>query len=173
MIAEAFFRQFLQLLPPGRAWQGATIRKILRALADEWERIDGRGADALLEFDPRTTTEMIDEWEAAVGLPDPCVSDWGALSLAQRRAAVVARLTANDSASRSFFINLAATLGYTVTITEYQPFEVGRSTVGEPLSNGFWQYAWTVEGVGVDDEQLQCAIEAKAPVHTIVLFNPI
>ena len=61
------------LLPTGPAWpreydstlDGAARRPV----AQIWGDVDGRAADLLeIESDPRTTTELLPDWEAAYGL---------------------------------------------------------------------------------------------------------
>jgi uncharacterized protein YmfQ (DUF2313 family) len=191
MNAEAYTRQVLQLFPDGLAWSGEVLRQFAQAVADELARIDARGANLIDERDPRTTTELLPEWETETGLPDPCVADWDALTLDQRRGAVVGRVVSQNEESRPFYIELAAALGHAISITEYLPFQVGRSCVGESLSNGAWQYAWTVNNLDAAysfrfrsgygrsgmplatwrNDDLECALAAKAPAHTVLLFN--
>lgn len=102
-------------------------------LADYWGFVDSRAADLLeIESDPRTTTELLPDWERAWGLPGPCVTP--AQSIAQRRAALVAKMTLLGGQSRQYFIDLAASLGYTITISEFLPYQCGISRVGDTRS---------------------------------------
>lgn len=188
--AAAYAAQLRQLLPQGKAWNldaGSIIRKLLDAMGDELARVDSRAADFIRETDPRTTIELLAEWETMLGLPDPCVSP--SQTIQQRRAAVVAKYTTIGGQSRAFFIALAGALGYDITITEFRPFRAGRSAAGDDLTNGPWIHAWRVNapetsifyfragasGAGEPlrrwgNEELECVISAKKPAHTIVLF---
>jgi uncharacterized protein YmfQ (DUF2313 family) len=70
---------FLTLLPQGQAWPKHSIDSVLWQASDGlckfWGYVDGRAADLLeRESDPRTTVEILPEWERAFGLPDPCYS---------------------------------------------------------------------------------------------------
>jgi uncharacterized protein YmfQ (DUF2313 family) len=65
------------LLPSGPAWSrepDAFTTRLLDAWAQELARIDAR-VDALIEeADPRTTTELLPDWERNYGLPDECLT---------------------------------------------------------------------------------------------------
>ncbi|BCP53771.1 hypothetical protein K32_23880 [Kaistia sp. 32K] len=121
------------LLPVGAAWPrqaDKVLMKLVDGMAVEWARIDNRGADLLnREVDPRTATEMLDAWEAAFRLPDPCNSE--TMTVEQRQAALVARMTALGAQSRAYFTRLAESLGYPITITEYSPYMAGVSECGD------------------------------------------
>jgi len=156
-------------------------------MADELSRADGRAADLLRELDPRTTVELLTDWETALGLPDACVP--AGQTIQQRRSAVVAKYTSLGGQSRQFYIDLAAALGYTITITEFRPFRAGISVAGDPLTNGDWIFAWQVNAPETTifefragqstageplrnwgNDELECAISAVKPAHTEVLF---
>lgn len=127
-----YLQAFLALLPQGQAWPRAIESILVRTctgLCEFWGYVDARAADLLeIESDPRTTTELLLEWERAFGLPDPCVKE--PLTVTERRKALLTRITMLGAQSREFFIGLATGMGYTVTITEYSPFMAGYSHVG-------------------------------------------
>jgi uncharacterized protein YmfQ (DUF2313 family) len=173
----------LALRPPGPAW--APEDDHLGAAAEECARVHNRAVALVDEADPRTTTELLTDWERVAGLPDACTGPLP--TLAQRRAALVARLTSIGGQSRAYFIALAASLGYTVTITEYRPYHVN-SHVNDPLNSELWTFVWQVNAAlntvrrftvnaGVNEplaawgnELLECVIRRLAPAHTKVLF---
>ena len=180
------------LLPRGRAWSatpGGTLENLLTAMAEELVRIDVRASrDLLNELDPRTTNELLSDWERVCGLPDPCLGTTGTLS--DRRSNIVSKLTSRGGQSRAYFIAVAAAIGFTITISEFHPFQVGRSVVGDALTNGDWVFAWQVntESDTIDlfrvgysavgdplstsrADALECVINRLKPAHTVVLFN--
>ncbi len=190
MPAESYRDQLQALLPPGRAWPRApesTLGRLLLAFAEALARLDAR-VDALLdEADPRTTLELLPDWERVAGLPDACAGP--PETLQGRRAALVARLTAQGGQTPAFYVALAAALGFEVTITEFRPFRAGQSSAGEPVLDEDWAYAWQVNapattvtefraglsGAGEPlrvwgNQPLECAIARAAPVHTTVIF---
>jgi uncharacterized protein YmfQ (DUF2313 family) len=73
---------------------------------------------------------LLPDWERNWGLPDPCLTH-PPTALNDRRLALVAKMTMLGGQSRQFFIDLAATYGYTITITEYAPYMTGVSRVGD------------------------------------------
>ncbi|MEH2565342.1 YmfQ family protein [Bradyrhizobium sp. AZCC 2289] len=125
---------FLSLLPQGQAWPrhapDSTMARGIDGLCDYWGFVDGRAADLLeTESDPRTTVELLHDWERNWGLPDPCYT--AQQTIGQRQLALVMRMTMRGAQSREFFIEVAAMLGYSITITEYRTFVVGIDRCGD------------------------------------------
>jgi uncharacterized protein YmfQ (DUF2313 family) len=157
---EEYAHALSALLPRGIAWPrwpDTVIMKFVYGVAGVMGWADGRAADLLeIESDPRTTTEMLDSWEKAWGLPDPCFKT--SQSVGERRKILVMRMTLLGAQSREFFIGIANYLGYQVSITEYRPFMVGVDACGDNrlLKGGLlgdWpcqigdpamRFAWTV-----------------------------
>jgi uncharacterized protein YmfQ (DUF2313 family) len=127
---------FLALLPYGPAWPRHALSTLVEAcygLADYWGFVDSRAADLLeIESDPRLTVELLPDWERAWGLPDPCVK--APQGIVARRQALLLKMTLLGGQSRQYFIDVAAALGYTITITEYLPYICGISRVGDTRS---------------------------------------
>jgi len=75
MDASAYLSQLIGLLPPGDALArepGSRLERLLSVPAAELARVDGRVEALLLESDPARATEMLVDWEHALGLPDEC-----------------------------------------------------------------------------------------------------
>lgn len=180
---EEYVEQFKALLPRGKMWQtlglDVVFSYLLNALMTEFVVADNRIAALTDELDPRTAIELFPEWETFAGLPDPCVGELD--TLAQRRAAVLARLTATGGQSRQYFIDLAAVLGFTITISEYDG-------INPALTTQFhWQVNAALNGdIGEFDmnsdvntplrywgknELLECMINRLKLAHTIVVFS--
>lgn len=190
MTAEQYLSQLQALLPTGAAWSrdpAATLTLLLAAVAEELARIDGRVDDLIREIDPRQAAELLVDWERLAGFPDLCTGPLE--TVAERRAAVHARITALGGQSRAYFIALAAALGYSVTITEFRPFVAGGGLAGGELTNGSWPFTWRVNaaettvrhmtaGSGAGErlaswgnQLLECALGRYAPAHTITQFS--
>lgn len=178
------------LLPTGGAWPRepeATLTRVLSAEAEEDARLHNRALDLVEESDPRTTVQMIADWERVCGLPDACSAAF-ATTLDERRAAVVARLTSRGGQSRAFYIALAASLGYEATIEEFFPFTC-ESECEDPIYGPEWHFTWRVRAPEETireltcetpceeplrkwgNELLECAIARAKPAHTNVLFG--
>lgn len=145
--AAAYLDQLQKLLPPGDAWTrdpDANLTKLLAALAEEFARLDAR-ADALIEeADPRTALEMLPDWERLAGLPDPCTGVI-ASTVPERRAAIVAKLTARGGQSIPYLTELAASLGYAIAIEEFKPSRAGACRAGDRCQGIVdWAFAFRV-----------------------------
>jgi uncharacterized protein YmfQ (DUF2313 family) len=131
---DDYAQALLNLLPYGQAWPRhpfSTLVQTINGLANYWGFVDGRAADLLeRESDPRATFELLPDWERNFGLPDPCLSN-PPTDLRSRRIALVAKMTMLGAQSRQFFIDVAAKLGYRITITEYVPYMCGISRCGD------------------------------------------
>lgn len=191
MDSDAYRRQLQGLLPQGAAWPRdpeATLTQVLTAVAEGLARVDQRGDDLVAEADPRTTAELLTDWERVAGLPEDCLVG-AEQTLDARRAALVTKLTARGGASPAYLIGVAGTFGWTIAITEHRAFRAGASTAGDALTNDGWPHAFTVDGGAVrvecfqagsgaagqalatwGVEPLECLIERLKPAHTRALF---
>jgi len=189
--AADYLEQLKSLLPPGQAFPreaGTTLHDLLDGMSIELARVDLRGETLPAEANPATTNELLSDWERVAGLPDKCS---GVLeeTIQGRKNALIAKLTSTGGQSPAYFIDLAAALGYTVTIEEFRPFRAGRSRAGDALTNGPWAFTWLIRapettaitfraGASAAGERLrtwgndtlECKINQLKPAHTIALF---
>ncbi len=173
-----------QLRPPGPAMAGTD--EVLAGLAIEYSRAHNKLNSLIEEADPRTTYELLTEWERAFGLPDGCVdiSD----NLAARINALVVRVRGAGTPTPQYFIDMALAAGYVITITE---FEV--HTVDSDVDALLWAeevaFLWQVNAplnsisfFDVDSDAdtylstwgnsiLECIITRAKPAHTHVQFS--
>jgi len=186
-----YIAQLRGLLPRGVAWgNGSNLNNLITAMADELVRVDSRAVALHDEADPKTTNELLSDWERLAGLPDNCTGML-AETVQQRRADLLSKLTQQGGQSPQYFIDLAEMLGYTVTITEFRPFRVGISTVGQNLYGEDWIFSWRVNASAVApltyfrtgqstvgeplvsvqaNNVLECAISRASPAHTNLIF---
>lgn len=143
-LASRYADQLEQLLPPGRINKprvGPNIRAVLEALGEEFARAHGRVDQLLLEQGPRTTTELLADWERVVGLPDGCAG--ASASVNVRRAAVLARLVSGGGQTRDALEALGLVLGFPITIEEHKVFRIG-SRIGDRLYGVEGGWPWTI-----------------------------
>jgi uncharacterized protein YmfQ (DUF2313 family) len=130
---EEYADALQSLLPLGQAWpreDDSTLMKVVRGLTGIWGDIEIRASKLLeMESDPRSTIELLPDWERNFGLPDQCYAE--PQTIGQRQLALVMRMTMLGAQSREFFIGVAAQLGYSITITEYRTFVVGIDRCGD------------------------------------------
>lgn len=191
LTADHYLSQLQALLPRGLAWarqQTGVLPRLLLAWADELARVHRRCDELVQEADPRTTTELLQDWERVAGLPDPCVTI--SQTIEQRRAALVSKLAYAGGQSRAYFISLAETLGYPgATIDEFSI-----TTCNDDCNDALYSIAdlftWRLNlpastgGVFVmtcnsdcnsalqswGNEALECRVNKFKPAHTSVLF---
>lgn len=193
LTASDYLGQLQALLPHGPAWTAdneAAVTKQLGAIAAEFARVDARARRLVDEADPRSTFELLPDWERVCGLPDSCSAELAA-TLQERRAEVVSRLTAQGGASLAYFIGLAAAMGYAIEIDEFRPFVAGWSRCGARLNGDHAvRYQWRVRVSGprytpfrtgasqagdrlgkiVQAEDLECKLKRLKPAHTNLIF---
>lgn len=171
MITEDYTRQNLALLPPGDALppEAPNLEALFTAIADELARVDARNLDLIEEADPRTTSELLADWERVAGLPDPCL-DNPPTTTAERRLALAAHLASEGKQDEQFFIDLADALGYTVTITYplAHQFQINgpTTTIRTLTCIGTCSESLRIWG----NAELECAINGKKPAHVQALF---
>ncbi len=184
---ESSARVLGHLLPSGRLLRpvpGSNLERLLEALAAAFADVELRVLDLVDEADPRSTFELVGEWERALGLPGECLPA-PLLNLSLRRVAILARLRRSVEQSSSDFVALALSLGFEVELFEPRPFRCGISACGD----GLWgeESVWTfyvhapaaspfyadagdaVCGQRITDwsnELLECELASWRPAHT-------
>lgn len=172
--AEAYTRHLQQLLPPGVAWTRdpeALLTQLLRALADELARVDGSIHRLMDEADPRTTGQLLGDWEDTAGLPDPCVTE--PQSTEERRKSLRGRLTATGGASAVYFVAIAEGLGYVDPFVDEPQVHVWRMNLHEDTNVTAFRAGQSTAGEALrtwGNESLECLLERLKPAHTRVLF---
>ncbi len=182
------------LLPLGYAWPreiGSTAMSLVEGLSVEFADVEERLLEIPEETDPRSTFELIAEWERALGLPDCCVSI--ADTIAAKRNAIIDRYLHEGGQSRAYFQALSDDLGYTVEIDEFTPFITGISKFGTKALEGnedirlMWRvrvmnlpiyyFRFGLSEAGVTPltdfaraEDLECLLNRLKPAHTKLIL---
>lgn len=171
VVDESCLQALQALLPPGSAWSleaDAELTKLLRALSYEFSRVRRRGRLLLEELDPRTTTELLAELETVYGITTDASQP-----LASRRGLLHAKMLGYGDPTPASFVAIAASLGYTATITEYRHTDMLTCTSAciALFYDRAWMYVWDVTAPSngaTADAQLQATLESLAPLHTLV-----
>lgn len=188
-----YLRLLQSLLPRGRAWnrdEDSILTQFLYGKAEEFSRVDGRSDDLLQERDTRYTSELLPDHETDFGIPDECFSL--PTTDRQRRNAIHSKLLTTGRQDKQYFIDLAEALGYTIEITEYEPFWCGLGLAGDECGGYKVLFYWKVSvgypdivaggfakgfGTGFDSlysadiEALYCIMRKYKPAHSIVIFD--
>lgn len=189
---DDYLSQLQALLPIGPAWpreDGDYLTRVLAGLAEEFSRVDARSAQLYIEADPRTTFELLADFEQDFGLSAFSIIDGSALSIEQRRANLVSRMTERGGQSRAYFIAKALKMGFVITITEFSEWSVA-DDVESAFCGNDWNFAWQINAplntssewtVESDVETpfsvvwlnalLESSMHEDKPAHTVLLFN--
>lgn len=105
--------------PNDRMWTAknipeSTLFKFIYGLGNEIMMVEDLMNEISCEYDINNTTQLIDEWERALGLPDSCLRI--PTTIQERRDRVILKLALMNVATEQDFIDLAARLGFTITI---------------------------------------------------------
>jgi uncharacterized protein YmfQ (DUF2313 family) len=188
--ATDYLAQFQRLLPRGRIWHrgwGRVQDADLLTLMPTWSRLHARLNALIGEIFPCSTLELLTEWEATLGLPDPCVGELG--SVQQRVRAVCAKFAARGGQSKTYYRQVAAALGFSIEIHEFTPFTAGWEA-GLPVYGESWAHTWSITAVAEmiwyfeagnstageplriwGNRLLECVFERIKPAHTILIFR--
>lgn len=222
---EAYARQLKALLPRGPVWLDrwknerslltaagtvaepiatyrvdTRIHQVMMALSEELVRVEQRGADLVEEADPRTTEELLEDWERMLGIPDDIVTELAATP-AERRLAIMTKLVGRGGQNAAFFEGLALLAGYVARVYDNgggpdvlrAGFRAGARCYGltwvtmwPVLRAGFragarsyglaWMHTWIMYveppvGVALTHAQLEGYVRKAAPAHSVVIFE--
>lgn len=168
------------LMPRGRIWSrdGATVQtRLLAGLTASYEAQNARANNLLIDGFPRTTNELLPEWEATLGLPSSAAGP--APTLLARQLLVVARFVGAGGLSIPLFTKYAALLGFSVSIQGGAPFRCGQSRSGQAVGGAEQMYALTVATTGATSTPfgaygpavLQSELQRIAPPHAVLIFK--
>lgn len=123
----------LQLLLPPDAYNrvAPNLAAELHAEANQLDGVQNDAASLLLELDPRTTVQLLPDWERVYGLPDAGLID--ANTVAERQARLTAKWLQTGGLSRPYFQAMLEQAGYTVLIDEPRGFFTGVNRCGDRL----------------------------------------
>lgn len=190
--ATDYLWQFQRLLPRGRIWHrgwGTVQAEQLLTLMPTWARIHASANALVGDVFPCSTVGMLPEWEASLGLPDPCTGPLPTIQ--QRTAAVCGKFAARGGQSREYFIHLAASLGYQIEINTFKPFYASQGRAGDRLYDEAWAFAWQVTVLASDTityfrvgesaagepledwghNLLECELSNYAPAHSTIIWG--
>lgn len=159
---EDLLAQVQALTPRGAAWgtdglgdggrTSSGMRGFWRAIASWVGDLNRRDFEVASQVLPSAITLSLPDWEDELGLPDLCtgVSNFGT---AQRIAAVRARFGAVGGSSPGYFICLAASVGFEVSIEEPWQFSCDESECDgdDELSNQIVSVYWIVHVAALGD----------------------
>lgn len=184
--------ELLQELPPGEYLDrrdDSVFGKVLMGVATAIADAEAQALAFATEISPARAVALLPDYQRVLG-PDPCGRDLLALSPGDLAALLYSRWVFRGGQSPQFFIDLAASLGTAITITEGELFTAGHSEAGDVLALDGDQFAWQVTlptvrvvdfiaGASESGDALgsfltnlcECVIRLFAPAHTTPVFS--
>ncbi len=153
--------------------------------ANSLELAQASASTLTAEMFPDTAASFLTAWERVLAIapaPDAMRSE--------RVAEIVFRLRSLGRLDRQYFIDIAATVGYVITITELQPLMAGWAQSGSAVLADYVRWIWTVTitdgfnrfahaGAAAagepiawfrDKRHLDDIFNSLKPAHTLVIF---
>ena len=130
---------------------------------------------------------LLEDWERVYGTPSPCSAGIG-VTRNQRVGLVVAKINEGGTFTRQKAIDIAASIGYTITIFEHRARQYGTARMGENYKQRDWNFVWdvitqnnTITPRRTGDEMgqeyrkwgndfLECVLKPKAQSDTFIRF---
>lgn len=180
----------LRLLLPPVSYNGTApiLSAAIEAEASALTQSETKG-DAIYSAIFPDSGEGLTDWERVLALPDPCLIGIPQTG-SQRVQAVVSKVQARGGQSKSFFIALAKSLGYDITITTFRPARAGMARAGDRVYGGDWSFTWRVNAPSVTvsfaragtaragdplaawgNKSLECRLSQMKPAESILLFG--
>lgn len=180
----------IRLLLPPVSYNGSApyLSATIEAEANAMNLADAQAGTVYSTIFPNSG-EGLSDWERVLGLPDPCLVGQ-AQTVGQRVQAVISKLQDRAGQSKPFFIALAKSLGYDITITTFTPARAGIARAGDPINGGDWNFTWRVNAPAVTtsharagnsgagdpltawgNRALECRLGQIKPAESILLFG--
>lgn len=171
---DDFGRMLLKMFPKGKLWpllSSANLFQLCKALSTELLRVEDRMLTLLVERDSRYVSELLDEAERDLGLPDECYPS--ATTDDERRARVRQKLINSGGIHEQDYINAAEDFGFTIDITTYEPFICGLHGMGHSIGDNENFFIWQVgadytESTIASLKGMVCLFDRVRPAHTII-----
>lgn len=180
----------LRLLLPPVSYDGSApyLSATIEAEANALNLADSQAGIVYSAIFP-DSGEGLADWERVLALPDPCLVGQ-AQTVGQRLQAVVSKLQGRAGQSKPFFIALAKSMGYDITITTFRPARAGTARAGDSINGGDWNFTWRINAPAVTashacagatgagdplttwgNKALECRLGQMKPAESILLFG--
>lgn len=182
------YRDLLARLLPPVAYSPAEPRlnAELTAEGNAFTAVDTSASAVVGAVTPFDSASLLTDWERVLELTPAADDTWQ-----QRLEAVLIKLAELGGISREYFINIAATAGYDITIDEFEPFRAGEGRAGDTIYSADVIWVWAVnvqsetnmyyflagescagESIGTfGDNILETIFQNLKPAHTFCYFT--
>jgi uncharacterized protein YmfQ (DUF2313 family) len=158
---------FRALMPPvSYDPNGKYLSAELQAEANLMDAVRASAGRALASITPFCASMTLTDWERVYEV----VPRDGATQQ-ERRENVLVKMAATGGLSIPYFKNLAASLGYTITITEPRAFRAGVNRCGDRLYIEGMRWVWQVNVLGAATPKYRFRAGASAAGEPLLAFG--
>ena len=176
LTAADFAAAAATLPPPGDCFPrdpSALLQWVVGGISDTTADTHALAVDLLaIESDPSQTVQLLPDFERVYGLPNPCTPPNP--TIAQRRAALLAKMAAQGGQNAAYFETVAAALGVEIAVARVLPSWAGQTVAGDPLYGpqavGEWAIT-LVQGDPASVAQLQCTLGMIDPGQSAIYWQ--
>ncbi|KNC92536.1 YmfQ family protein [Trabulsiella odontotermitis] len=155
------------LLPPvSYDPNGKYLSAELQAEANLFDEVKASAARALGSVTPFYATVTLSDWERIYE-----ITPREGATQQERLQKVLFRMAQTGGLSIPYFINLAAVLGYKITITEPRSFQAGISRSGERLYIDDVRWVWQVNIIGSETPRYRFRAGASAAGDPLLTYG--
>ncbi|MDE9466896.1 YmfQ family protein [Xenorhabdus bovienii] len=156
-----------QLLPPvSYAWDAPHLDAELEAEAHQLILTGQSAVRVSGAVTPFFAQSLLPDWERVLGITPNAKHNYQ-----QRLEMVLLKLAETGGLSIPYFISLAARLGYTITISEPQPFQAGINRAGDRLIHPDSLWLWVVNIHGARTQIYQFRAGSSAAGERLLSFG--
>lgn len=157
--------------------EGNLLYRLLSCYATEFRRLEECAINLINQSDPGVATTLLTEWERVLGLPETCFQSIDFTEEERQRIAHTKLFETAKTTNEQFYIDLADSLGFGITIEEipytYAPRIMGLARMGvtEPRMGdrgGYSIMRVTVNSGDSDLLLLQCVFNSVKQAHVII-----
>lgn len=172
-------RNLASHMPQGRAWDKKNIADtnlngLVRGLSANAMSVQQKIYEMAQEFDINQTSDLLEDWEESVGIPDDCVFVYS--DIEDRRNRVIQRLRNVPVVTMAeiqayidaFFVGYTVTLQNASAATEFE-YEFEFDFVGD-MNNRFVIIADISDGGDIG--RLRCLLRDVLPANVVIYIEP-
>lgn len=161
--------------------------KLLEGLSVEFLLFDKKISDVKYQYNINNTIDLIEEWEAMVGIPDGCIQV--AKTIEERRKNVLFKLSSYECTTKTQFEFIAKILGYDVTVNSGSelmrfplkfPIVLGNASmmpfiiivnIDKKYQNTGFPYSFPIQFKASVSDVLFCFFERLKPAQTKIIYR--